>query len=111
MEHFPFAHGDFLAVDQELERALQHVGHLLALVRVHRHERSLLQVDLRQHLALAADDLPGDHLGDLFERDFVPAVQSNGGLLTVDSLPLEPRQTANYTVRAGTTSGASGRVL
>ena len=79
VQHFPFAHGDFLAVDQELERALQHVGHLLALVRVHRHERSLLQVDLRQHLALAGDDLAGDHLGDLFERDFVPAMQSNGG--------------------------------
>ena len=55
--------------------ALQHVGHLLALVRVHRHDRAALQVDLRHHLALAGDDLARDHLGDFFERDFVPAIE------------------------------------
>src|SRR6185436_8589777 len=46
VDHFAFADGDLLAPDQELERTLEHVGHLLALVRVHRHERALFQVDL-----------------------------------------------------------------
>ncbi len=64
---------------RNLQRALQDVGHLLALVRVHRHERAALEIDLRQHLALAGDDLLRDHLGDLFERDLVPAVQARHG--------------------------------
>ena len=54
---------------------LQDVGHLLALVRVHRHERAALQINLREHLALAGDDLLRDHLGDFFERDLVPAME------------------------------------
>src|SRR5262245_332565 len=78
VEHLPLADGDFLAGDEELQRSLQHVGHLLALVRVHRHERALLEIDLRQHLALAGHDLARDHLGHLLERQLVPAVQPYG---------------------------------
>src|SRR5690606_4168370 len=68
-----------LAADEELQAALQHVGHLLALVPVQRHERATLEIDLRQHLALAGDDLPRDRLSDLLERDLVPAVQAQRG--------------------------------
>src|SRR6185295_4517499 len=77
VEDLPLADGDFLAADQELQRALQDVGHLLALVRVHRHEAAALQVDLREHLALAGDDLARQHFGDFFERDLVPAMETN----------------------------------
>ena len=77
MQHLAFAHGDLLAADEELERALQDVGHLLALVRVHRNDAAGLQIDLRQHLALARHDLPREHLGDFFEGDFVPAMESD----------------------------------
>src|SRR5207245_2496798 len=46
VQHLAFADGDFLAADQKLERTLQDVGHLLALVRVHRHQAAALQIDL-----------------------------------------------------------------
>ena len=59
---------------QKSQGPLQDVGHLLALVRVHRDERAALEIDLREHLALAGDDLPRDHLGDFLERDLVPAM-------------------------------------
>ncbi len=76
---------DLLAADQELQRALEDVGHLLAVVGVHRHERAALQVNLREHLALAGDDFLRDHLGDLLERDLVPAVETHGGHGVPDS--------------------------
>ena len=79
MQDFAFADGDFLAADQELQRALQDVRHLLALVGVHRHDAAGLEVDLSQHLALARHDLSRQHLGDLFERDLVPSMQSHVG--------------------------------
>src|SRR5687768_5552740 len=78
MEDFSLAHRDLFAADQELERALQDVGHLLALVRVHRHQRPLFEVDLRDHFALAGDQLAGNHLRHLLERDLVPPVQPYG---------------------------------
>ena len=77
VQHLAFAHGDLLAADQELERALQDVGHLLALVRVHRHQAAALQIDLREHLALAGHHLARQHFGDFFEGDLVPAMQTN----------------------------------
>src|SRR5688572_5976812 len=77
MQHLAFAHRDLLAADQEPERALQNVGHLLALVGVHRNDAAGLQIDLSQHLALARDDFSGEHLGHLLEGDFVPAMKSN----------------------------------
>src|SRR5438445_822922 len=78
VEHLAFADGDFLAANQELERTLQDVGHLLALVRVHRHEAAALQIDLSEHLALAGDDLARQHFGDFFVGDLVPPVEANG---------------------------------
>ena len=74
MQHFAFAYDDVFAVDQELERALQDVSHLLAFMLVHRHERAAFQVDLGHHLALTGDDLSRDHLGNFVERDFIPSV-------------------------------------
>jgi hypothetical protein len=78
VQDLAFADGDLLAGDEELQRALEHVGDLLALVVVHRHERALLEIDLREHLALAGDDLARDHLGDLLERELVPAIETDG---------------------------------
>ena len=75
VQHLSLADGDLLAADQELQRPLQHVGHLLALVRVHGHQRPLFQVDLREHLALAGHDLARDHFGDFVELDLVPAME------------------------------------
>src|SRR6185295_15360566 len=63
--------------DEELQRALQEVGHLLALVRVIRHQAAAFQVDLREHLALAGHDLAREHFGDFFEGDLVPSMQTN----------------------------------
>ena len=57
VEHLPFPHDDFLAVHEKAQRALEDVRHLLALVGVDRNERAALQIDLRQHLALAGNDL------------------------------------------------------
>ena len=77
VQHFALAHGNGFAADQELQRSLQHVTQLLALVRVHRHNGAALQVHLRQHLAVTGDEFAGDHLGHLFERDLIPAVEAN----------------------------------
>src|SRR5579864_5616527 len=77
VQHLALADGNLLAANVESERALQDVGHLLALVGVHRHEAAALHVDLRHHLPLAGDDLSRQHLGDFLEGDFVPPVQPN----------------------------------
>jgi len=76
VQHFAFADDDLLVLDPELERSLQHVGHLLAGMRMHGHERPLLQVGLGQHLMHARDDLLRHQFGDLFKRNLVPAVQA-----------------------------------
>ena len=49
-------HEAVLAADQKLECALQDVGHLLAFMRVIRHEAAAFQIDLRDHLALAGHE-------------------------------------------------------
>ena len=46
-------------------------------VRVLRDDAAFLQVNLRHHLALARDDLAGEHVGDLLERDVIPAVEGD----------------------------------
>src|SRR5688572_11060989 len=75
MQDLPFTDDDLLAADEKAQRPLQDVGHLLALVRMHWNHRAALQINLRDHLALTGDDLLGDHLRDLVERDLIPAVQ------------------------------------
>ena len=75
VQHLAFADGDLLAADEELQRSLEDVGHLLALVRVQRHETAAFDVDLHEHLAVAGDDLPREHLGHLLERNLIPPVQ------------------------------------
>jgi len=77
VEHFAFADRDLFSTNQEAERALQDVGHLLAFVRVVRDQTAALQVNLREHLALAGNDLPREHFGHFFECDFVPSMQAN----------------------------------
>ena len=62
--------------DTQFQRALEHVRHLFALVRVLWHNRAALQVNLSHGLPFAGHEFPGNHLGDFFERDFVPAVET-----------------------------------
>src|SRR5438874_8271657 len=91
VQQLTFAHDELLAADQELQRALQDVGHLLALVRVHRYEAAALQVDLREHLALAGHDLARQHFGDFFQCDLVPSMQTNRlGAHEMEHIPTSP---------------------
>ena len=76
VKHFAFPQRQFLAGHEQLERALQHVRHLLALMGMLWHNRAALQVDLGHGFPFAGDEFPGNHLGDFFERDFVPAVET-----------------------------------
>ena len=50
VQQFAVAKRHFVAGDQQLQRALQHVGHLLAVVRVLRHDGAALQVNLCDRL-------------------------------------------------------------
>ena len=77
MQHLTFAHRHLFAANEEPERSLQNVGHLLALVRVIRHDAAALEIDLRDHLPLAGDDLSRQHFRHFFERNFVPPMQAN----------------------------------
>src|SRR6185436_13030978 len=56
VQHLTLTDGNLFAADQELEHALQDVGH---------------------HLALARHQLARQHFGHFFERDFVPSMESN----------------------------------
>src|SRR6266566_1067502 len=64
--------------DEKLQRALQDVRHLVALVRMHRHEAAALQVHLRENLPSAGDEFARQHFRDFFERNFVPSMQPHG---------------------------------
>src|SRR5579864_2367436 len=53
-----------------------------------RHDAAALQVDLRDHLPLAGDDLPREHFRHFFEGDFIPTVTPNdGGVHGVEHIP------------------------
>jgi hypothetical protein len=69
VQHLSFPQRHFLAANEHFQRALQHVRHLLALVRVLWHNRAALQVNLRHGLPFSGHKFPGNHLGDFFERD------------------------------------------
>ena len=49
--------------EPEAERAFEDVGELLVLVRVPRHDAALLEVDVREHHALAGDEPPVEQAG------------------------------------------------
>ena len=114
--HLALAHGQLLAAYVHAQRALQHVGHLLALVPVHRHQGAPLQVHLREHQPVAGDDLAGDHLGDLLEGDLVPAVQlrgnqhRNAGVVAIGRAIIHPGPDAiiEATMDTSTTLGSVG---
>ncbi len=75
VEDFTLSHGDLFPGDEKFQRALKDVGHLLALVGVHGHETTPLDVELHQHLPIAGDTFARQHLGDFLERNFVPAME------------------------------------
>jgi hypothetical protein len=76
VQHFPFPQRHFLTIHEELERALQDIRHLLAFVGVLWHDGAAFQVNLRQGLPLSRHELSGNHLGDFFERNFVPTKET-----------------------------------
>src|SRR5467141_1445788 len=78
VQHFAFPDGHLFTADEKLQRALQDVRHLLALVRMHRYEAAALQVDLREHFPSAGDEFARQHFRDFFERNFVPSMQPHG---------------------------------
>ena len=72
-QRFARAHRDVAPVERERQRAGQHVGELLALVRVRRNNRAPLQRDLRDLiLAVTGDEFPRDAVADLLQDDVVP---------------------------------------
>src|SRR5262245_30703581 len=86
VQHLTFANQKLLTPDETFQGTLQDVGHLLALVRVHRYECAALQIDLRKHFTFARDDLLRDHFGNLVERNLVPAMDTDGS----HGLPIVP---------------------
>src|SRR5215213_10362986 len=76
VQQFAVAKRHFVARDEQLQCALQHVRHLLAVVCVLRHDRTSLQVHLRNGFAFARHEFSRHHFGDLLECDFVPAKQT-----------------------------------
>jgi hypothetical protein len=75
VQNFAFSYSDFFATHEELECTLKDVCHLLAVMRMHRHQAAAFQIDLCHHLALADHDLPRHHLGDFLECNFVPTME------------------------------------
>jgi hypothetical protein len=86
VQHLAGAHDHLLRpvrTDPELERAFEDVGELLVVVRVLRHERVLLQVDVREHHPVPRDEPPRDHVGDALLREVLPVevAYAGGGLV------------------------------
>src|SRR5581483_10696905 len=50
VQDIALADRDFFPGDEELQRALKHLNHLLAVVRVHRNDTSALDIHLNEHL-------------------------------------------------------------
>ena len=65
MQHFARQHVDdlrFIRADPEAQAAFENVGNLLVLMRMTRHNRALLEIDVGQHHAIAGDQLPRERL-------------------------------------------------
>src|SRR5262245_35825862 len=90
----------------ETQDALEDVGDLLVLVRVPRDDAALVEVDVRQHQPVAADQPPVEERVELILRQVVPAVARRSG--TGHRLLLSRRSTAT-TIVASAQAGAHPR--
>ena len=101
VQYLAFAQCHLFAGNEQLQRTLQHVSHLLAVVSVLRNNRSALQVNLCHGLPLSGDEFSGNHLGDFLESDFVPAEKTIGLQNLFEEWPLAPAAAGrNYSTRA-----------
>jgi hypothetical protein len=66
------------ASDPEPERALEDPRELFVLVRVPRHNASLVEKHVGEHHAVAGDELAGERIGDALERHIAPAKEADG---------------------------------
>ena len=71
-KHFAGVHHDLLAVDPELQRAIEDVGELLVVMAVHRDDAAFLQQHPRHHDLLADHKLALQQRVQFFERDRMP---------------------------------------
>jgi hypothetical protein len=92
VQHFAFPKRHLIAIHEQLQGSLEHVRHLLAVVRVLRNNRTALQVNLGNGLPFSRHEFSGNHLRNLFEREFVPAVETIGSVQGVI-------QGADYSIR------------
>ena len=74
-------HRDLLAVNSELERAIEDISQLLVVMAVLRHDAAFFQQHARHHNLLPDDELPLQQRIEFFERDGVPGnvLQRSGG--------------------------------
>ena len=75
VKHFALPQRHLFARHHQFQSALEHIRHLLALVRVLGNDGAPFQVNLSDGLPFSGHKLSGDHLGDLLEGNFVPAEQ------------------------------------
>ena len=81
VEYLSRADDDFLLAidaDPELERALDDPGDLLVLVRVSRDDAAFVEVDLREHHAVAGDQAARELAGDGLLGEVGPAEVADG---------------------------------
>src|SRR5688500_7191410 len=64
-----------IGANPEAERTLNYVGDLLVLVCVLRYQAAFLEIDVRQHDAIAGDQASVELVAHLFFRHVVPAVE------------------------------------
>jgi hypothetical protein len=57
-QHLAGTDSDIAIIECELQRAAEHIGQLFALVRVGRDDGAALEIDLREHFAIAGDEPP-----------------------------------------------------
>src|ERR1017187_2713239 len=74
-QHLTLSHDDFAAADFELERTLEDICDLLALVVVLRNNRALGEEDLRHHRLVARNDLARDGVAQHLFLHLVPRVE------------------------------------
>jgi hypothetical protein len=73
-------HLGLVLAEPEAQRALEDVGDLLVLVLVQRHDASLVEVDVRDHHPLGADEATVQARLQLGLRQVVPAVERGAEL-------------------------------
>src|ERR1041385_8408930 len=82
VEHLAAVHVHDLPLvvaEPEAKAPLEHVGELLVLVGVLRHDAALLEVHVRQHHPVAGDEAPVEQVGDPLAGELFPGVVRAAG--------------------------------